>query len=55
MTSIKLGDTEIIGNYAFYGCVALESVISKYQKKEPLLSGSFLYSQIKIFIVRKFL
>lgn len=26
LTSIKLGDTEMIGNYAFYGCVALESV-----------------------------
>ena len=26
LTTIKLGDTEVIGNYAFRGCVALESV-----------------------------
>ncbi len=26
LTTIKLGDTEIIGNYAFRGCIVLESV-----------------------------
>lgn len=40
LTTIKLGDTEIIGNYAFRGCI-----------KEPLSSGSFLYSPIKIFML----
>lgn len=42
LTSIKLGDTEVIGNYAFRGCVALESVISKYQKKNRRAAVLFL-------------
>lgn len=42
LTSIELGDTEVIGNYAFRGCIALESVISKYQKKNRRAAVLFL-------------